>query len=234
MNEISVIVPVFNEEEILERKALELKSFLMENFDRFQILISENGSRDNTKNIVKKLDNDYPEINGLIDNDKADYGEALIAGINHCMFEQCAILEIDYLDFDFLMNGYKILDNYDMIVGSKKISPGIDRRSWKRKFFTHFYNLLIRINFNLDITETHGLKVFNKSRIKPLSDACVSRAAVYPSELVIRSHIAKDVTATEIKLTLPLEEIRTTRIKPLSRFKSTVKDLLLLRRIIRK
>lgn len=234
MKNISIIIPVFNEEEILKEKTLMLRKVLEGIYDNYEIILSENGSTDNTKNIIKELTVEFPDIIGLIDDPIADYGEALIAGINCSTYEQCAILEIDYLDLDFLNRAYIMLDKYDLIVGSKKISPGIDQRNWKRKFFTYLYNQLIRISFNLNITETHGLKVFNNSKIKPLSDICLSRNAVYPSELVIRANLDKNIRTIEIKLSLPLKEIRTTRIKPFRRFKNTIKDLLLLRRIIKK
>jgi glycosyltransferase involved in cell wall biosynthesis len=233
MKNISVIVPIFNEEEILEVKTIELYNFLEEEFDNFQIILSENGSKDKTKEIAKKLQDRFAEIGILIDDTKADYGEALIEGIRYAIYEECAIMEIDYLDFDFLVRGYNLLNKYDLIVGSKKISPGVDQRSWKRKFFTWFYNFLLKISFNVKITETHGLKVFNKSKIYPISEKCISRHAVYPSELVIKAHLDMNVNVIEIPLSLPLREIRTTRIKALKRFKSTIKDLLLLKKIIR-
>jgi glycosyltransferase involved in cell wall biosynthesis len=47
---ISVVVPIFNEEEILEEKTRSLHMELKSRFDRFEIILSENGSsRPDTK-----------------------------------------------------------------------------------------------------------------------------------------------------------------------------------------
>ena len=226
---ISIIVPVYNEEEIISESIDGLIENLRSMFNKFEIIISENGSTDGTREIIAQLVQRHPEVKGLVDPEVADYGLALIEGINTARFDEIAILELDYLDLGFLQRGVEKLREYDLIIGSKKISPGIDQRSFKRKLFTNGYNILLGLFFRLPVTETHGLKVLRKSRIKPLSDECVTRHAVYPSELVIRSCRDADARVCEIPLSLPLVEIRETRIVVGKRLKKTIQDVLLLR-----
>jgi glycosyltransferase involved in cell wall biosynthesis len=232
--QISIIVPVFNEEEILEERIHFLNSYLKAHFENFEIIVSENGSRDLTREIIGSLEDKLASVRGLTDASVADYGLALIEGIRAASFNEVAILELDYFDFDFLERGYKKLSDFDLIIGSKKISPGIDQRSLKRKLFTNGYNLLLKIFFGLPLSETHGLKVLRKSVIQRLSEACITRHAVYPSELVIRACRDPEVKVCEIPLSLPLVEIRNTRIVATKRLKKTLEDLNLLRAALKK
>ena len=133
---VSIVIPIFNEEEILDERIAYLVPELENEFQQYEIILSENGSIDRTKELARQLDFKWEEVTALIDDGIADYGQALINGINACKYDKVSILELDYLDLDFLQRSYDMLDEYDFIIGSKKISPGIDQRPLKRKMFT--------------------------------------------------------------------------------------------------
>jgi glycosyltransferase involved in cell wall biosynthesis len=233
MTAISIIIPIFNEEKILEKNIDYLIPQLRKNFDRFEIILSENGSIDATKKIAIELDKKWPEVIACIDDGIADYGEALINAINRSCHDEISILELDYLDLGFLNHSYQLLSDFDLVIGSKKISPKIDQRPWERKVFSNMYNFVLRKMFHIDLTETHGLKTFKKSKLDPIVKVCVSRHAVFPSELIIRASRNKNINICEIPLTLPLKEIRKTRITPIKRLKNTYKDLRLLHKVLK-
>ncbi len=229
---ISIVVPIYNEEEILHERVAFLENELTRYFDEFEIILSENGSGDGTKEIAKELSMKNPLLKSVIDNGVPDYGQALIQGIDVAEFDRVAIMEIDYLDLDYLYRSYDLLDDFDLVIGSKKLSPGIDQRPVKRRFLTSIYNILIRIVFRLKVTETHGLKTFNKSKIKPVMDKCVTSHAVYPSEMVIRAE-KMGLKLKEIHLSKPLVEIRTTRINAMRRLRRTLEDIFALRKALK-
>jgi len=230
---ISIVIPIFNEEEILEERIAYLIPELRKEFQNVEIVLSENGSVDRTKEIASHLASGDDAVSTFIDDGIADYGQALINGINSTKYDEVSILELDYLDLDFLRSSYDLLSEYDLIIGSKKLSPGIDQRSWKRRLFTSLYNLLLRRIFHLKLTETHGLKTFRKSKLNAITNNCVSRHAVYPSEFVIRACRDEKLEVCEIPLSLPLREIRSTRISASGRLKKTLDDLILLHRAIK-
>lgn len=230
---VSIVIPIFNEEEILEERIAYLIPELRGYFQNVEIVLSENGSVDGTKEIARQLALKWDVVSAVIDNGIADYGQALINGINSSKYDIVSILELDYLDLDFLKRSYDLLSEYDLIIGSKRLSPGIDQRPWKRRLFTSLYNLLLRKMFHLRLTETHGLKTFRKSKLNVITNNCVSRHAVYPSEFVIRACRDEKLKICEIPLSLPLREIRRTRINPSRRLKKTLDDLILLHRAIK-
>lgn len=233
MSSISIIIPVFNEEEILERSISFLIPKLRRDFQGIEVILSENGSFDKTKEIVTQLALKWNEVSAVIDDGIADYGQALINGIDSSKYDKVSILELDYLDLDFLKSSYELLYEYDLIIGSKKLSPGIDQRSWKRKLFTYSYNFLLRKMCHSTLTETHGPKTFKKSKLNKIIKSCVTRHAVYPSEFVIRASRNEKIQICEIPLSMPLRDIRKARISASKRLKKTLDDLVLLRKVLK-
>lgn len=232
LKNISVVIPIFNEEEILRGRIQTLNADLQSLFEDYEIILTENGSRDRTKEIARAVDKEMPKVAVVIDEGIADYGQALINGINAAKFDNITILELDYLDMGFLKNSNAMLDQYDFIIGSKTIAKNMDQRPLKRKIFTILYNTLVRWNFNVNLSETHGLKTFKKEKLNYITNNCVTRHAVWPTEFCIRAVKDKNISVTEIPVTIPLVEIRTTRIKAMKRLKKTIDDLLLLRKAI--
>ena len=202
----SIVIPVFNEEEILETRVRLLSADLKNYFKDFEIILTENGSRDNTKTIVRKLATEIPNVVAEIDEGAADYGQALINGINRSKFEHITIFELDYLDMVFLDKSNKLLNEYDLIIGSKELSKGMDQRPAKRKVFTWLYNFGLRMAFSLKLTETHGLKTLKKSKLNNITNGCVTRHAVWPSEFCIRASRDKNLKVIEIPLSMPIRE----------------------------
>jgi hypothetical protein len=100
--------------------------------------------------------------------------------------------------------------------------------------FTMLYNIGIRWVFGVKLSETHGLKTFKKSKLNTITNGCVTRHAVWPSEFCIRAVRDKNLKVIEIPVTIPLREIRATRIKAMKRLKKTADDLLLLRKALSK
>lgn len=230
---VSIVIPIFNEEEILEERIAYLIPELRGEFRNFEIVLSENGSVDGTKEIARQLALKWDQVCAVIDDGIADYGQALINGINSSKYDKVSILELDYLDLDFLKRSYELLSEYDLIIGSKKLSPGIDQRPWKRRLFTSLYNFLLRKICHSTLTETHGPKTFKKSKLNKIIKSCVTRHAVYPSEFVIRASRNEKIKICEIPLSLPLIDIRKARISASKRLKKTLDDLVLLRRVLK-
>ena len=52
---VSIIVPVFNEEDYIEKCVNEIKQILLKYNTTYEIIVSDNNSNDNTRNILKKF-----------------------------------------------------------------------------------------------------------------------------------------------------------------------------------
>ena len=75
----SIVIPIYNEEEILEESTNAIVALCRRTGVDFEIIFSENGSSDNTKDIAEILMNKYPEII-IISSPEPNYGNALKTG----------------------------------------------------------------------------------------------------------------------------------------------------------
>ena len=165
MKLLSIVIPIYNEEEILET---EVKSIINEmnnrKFEKYEIFLVENGSTDNTKNIAKELSEDFQNIK-MISLKTSNYGRAIKDGILRCNGDNVAIFNIDFWDVDFLITSinYLLSGESDIVLGSKVMSESEDTRSLLRRFITKNFNLFLKLFFDSGGVDTHGLKLFRNN-----------------------------------------------------------------------
>ena len=148
---LSIIIPIYNEEKTLLEVLNRIN--LLKEFCNLEIIVVNDGSTDNSNNIIKKNNKLY---NKLIDLKKnCGKGKAVIEGIKNCSQEyiliQDADLEYDPKDIlEFLEETKK--NNYDLIMGSRFIG---NKRTvlhfWHmvgNKFITFLFNFLNNTTFS--------------------------------------------------------------------------------------
>ncbi|MEW6410072.1 MAG: glycosyltransferase family 2 protein [Nitrospirota bacterium] len=223
-HKFSVVIPVYNEEEILRRSVESLVANIdsITEFDmEYEIIICENGSYDNTHQIAKQLTEEFPMVR--VDHLRyPSYGQSIRLGISTATHEKIIIFNIDFWDIEFLKKTLVLLDEYDCIVGSKVIEGAIDGRPLLRRLITRGFNLLLRMLYGFKGTDTHGIKGFRKSSIYPVSMQCLTEREIFDTELLLRADRAK-LSIYELPVTI--KEVRLPRLKPLKRIPSTVRDL---------
>ena len=78
--EISIVIPIYNEEGILHSAVVDLRERLAPLHWSYEIVLAENGSRDRTLSIAAELGAKYPEVR-CISAGEPNYGKALRMGI---------------------------------------------------------------------------------------------------------------------------------------------------------
>ena len=201
MIELSVVIPVYNEAPILEAALRLLHGRLRALGPSFEILLAENGSRDDTAGIAARLAHELPEVR-LWRGPEPNYGRALRAGILEARGEIVVCDEIDIGDVDFYKRALPLLTaGADLVVGSKRHPESADRRPWIRRRGTAAINGLLRVALGFRGSDTHGLKALRRTALLPVIDACTVEHDLFASELVIRAaRMGLDVR--EIPLTL--------------------------------
>ena len=187
--EISVIIPVYNEEAILASSVLELSRGLdAAGLVRHEIVIAENGSRDRTREIAAELASAHPRV-CTFSCARPNYGAALREGIEGARGEYVLCEEIDLCDLDFHRRALSLLraGEADLVIGSKAMPGAHDRRPLGRRAATRIYNGLLRVTLGFHGTDTHGLKAFRRAALLPVVGRCIVGHDVFASELVIRA-----------------------------------------------
>jgi glycosyltransferase involved in cell wall biosynthesis len=128
---LSLVIPVYNEEENLENLNQKIKEVLTNSGYQYEIIFVNDGSIDKSFEILKKIAAFGPDIK--IINFRKNFGQtaALAAGINHAQGEIIVPLDADLesnpADIPKLLA--KIKEGYDIVSGWRK-------NRWQNKFFS--------------------------------------------------------------------------------------------------
>lgn len=111
---VSVIIPVYNVELYLEEC---LNSILNQNFDSYEVIAINDGSTDNSLDILKKYSQNYSNL-VIIDKSNVGVGDCRNKGLEIAKGEYIYFLDSDdYVDKNLLNKVYNIAKkgNYDMV-----------------------------------------------------------------------------------------------------------------------
>jgi glycosyltransferase involved in cell wall biosynthesis len=197
---VSIVIPVYNEEAILEAAVKDLLDRLTTHFDfPFELILAENGSRDQTVALAQQLAERFPEVR-TFSLGEPNYGKALKRGILDARGEIVICDEIDLCDTDFYSRALALLDAYeaDLVVGSKVLDSSSDERPFLRHFATLVINGMLRLSLGFKGTDTHGLKAFRRTAVVPVVERCIVDKDLFASELVIRAERSQTVQIKEI------------------------------------
>lgn len=221
----SVVIPVYNEEAIVEA-ALRRYGAALDALQRpFEIIVAANGCIDSTEQIVADLDLQLVHGNvRLLSSSVADYGRALRQGIEQARSDVVICDEIDLCDIGFVTRALRRLDHNEceLVVGSKAMIGARDRRPLFRRVATRVINGMLWATVGFEGTDTHGLKAFRRRDLLPIVHACVVDRDLFASELVIRAGLA-GLRIQEIPI--EIEEQRSPAIHLVRRVPRVVKDL---------
>ncbi|HET6611435.1 MAG TPA: glycosyltransferase family 2 protein [Kofleriaceae bacterium] len=196
--EISVVIPIYNEEGILREAVTSLVTSFRDLGWAVEIILAENGSTDSTPKLAAHLAGEIEEVCTLSVGEP-NYGRALREGILMARGQYVICEEIDLCDIDFATRSLALLRSRDaeMVVGSKAMKGAHDARPMLRRAATRVINGMLRVAVGFRGTDTHGLKAFVREVLTPVVKSCVVERDLFASELVIRAARA-GVTVVEI------------------------------------
>ncbi|MBL6974362.1 MAG: glycosyltransferase family 2 protein [Deltaproteobacteria bacterium] len=229
--DVSIVIPVYNEEGLLATAVRDLLGQLEPIPLVFEVILSENGSKDHTREIADELSKTRNNVR-VLHSDQPNYGLAMRRGIEEARGRICICDEIDLCDVDFHGRAIELLTSgqADMVVGSKRHPEARDRRPALRRFATGVINLMLRIFLGFRGTDTHGLKAFNREKILPVLALCVVEKDLFASELVIR---AERAGVNVVEVPLDIAEKRPPSINLFKRVPNVLRNLWKLFLVIR-
>lgn len=221
---VSFIVPVYNEAAILRSSITRLVQTLRRVGARnIEILLIDNGSTDATPSILDSLSRISVWVKVLW-FPYPDFGEAVLKGIRSATKSHVCLVNVDWWDFRFIQRAYHLRSRADIIVGSKRKNPSLDRRPFLRKLGTIALMFATRLFFGYRGTDTHGLKFMRRRAVLPLFNLCITRE-VLETELLVR---AQRNGLRIVELPCPIREIRPARVSFLARGLRVFQELVIL------
>lgn len=132
--EISVVVPVFNEEENLPILIPKLVKVLNRIGVPYEMIFVDDGSLDRSRRVLKEMVSQYPSLRIIKFKENRGLSTALVAGIREARGETIVTLDSDLQnDPDDIPRLLEYLDRYDMATGwrQKREDPWLKKLSSK-------------------------------------------------------------------------------------------------------
>ena len=185
INNFSVVIPVFNEEEVILKSANKIYEICQEMNKPFEIIFSENGSTDNTVKLIETFIRDKDNC-FMINNNFANYGLALKNGFESVKNDIVISFDIDYFSKKFLVQALQLDENFVALVASKRLSGSEDERTLIRKMATSVFVFILKLLFRTSLSDTHGMKAIRKDNIEKEINNVISTQDIFDTELLIR------------------------------------------------
>ena len=120
MNNLSIILPVFNEVNTLEYVVSNWHTYLSSRNIQHEFVICEDGSTDGTKELIKQLELKYP-ISSQSTTERRGYGGGVIAGLKAAKYDYILCIDSDGQcmpdSFDTM---YRIREYSEIVIGIRK------------------------------------------------------------------------------------------------------------------
>jgi len=161
IHSISVVVPAYNEENDL-RSSINIIFNYLENTvkAKFEILIVENGSTDNTANIAKELEAEYSNVKAF-SLDTPSFGKAYRYGILQANNDMVTLYPVDLaFSLDFIGRAYRLIDKYPIIMGVRFHQKSEVDRPFIRTFISKIHIMLVNALLGTKFNDVDCLKAF--------------------------------------------------------------------------
>lgn len=165
---LSVIIPTYNEEKTIADTTRKVLSYLKKQNFSFEILVADDGSKDNTVEVVKKEFINEPAV--LVIERKENHGkgytvrEGMLKAKGEIRLFMDADNATDISHFDLMKPLFE--KGYDVVIGSRdeKDAPGAKKlisQAWYKTLLGNVGNLFIQIFAVYGIWDTQcGFKAF--------------------------------------------------------------------------
>ncbi len=182
---VSFFCPVYNEEDNLPKLISKVVRLLEQFCSSYEIVIVDDASRDNTGKIADDLAKKNSHISVVHHKKNKGYGGALISGFLHAKkYPYIFYTDGDsQYDVGMLKKMFPYMDEYDAVVGYRKIRE----LTWQRKFQSIFYNKLISLLFAVKSRDINcAIRLIKKKAVNNLHLTAAS--AFLPAEMLIKLH----------------------------------------------
>jgi len=98
LENLSMFFPLYNEEENVEELTKQAVKACKQNAKEYEVILVNDGSKDGTEQIAKRLEQEYPNVR-LISQENKGYGGALKTGFANCKHDWVFFSDGD-LQFD--------------------------------------------------------------------------------------------------------------------------------------
>jgi len=209
---LSIVAPVYNEELVIEKVVRQWHTFLASSGLSYEIVLTNDGSKDNTGKILSQLSLEIPQLKLISYQHNRGYGYALNLAIKNSRGNFIITIDSD--------GQFEIKDLKKLIQLNSHFSPDIMVTGYRDKkkdtFIRHLsdkgLNILVRILFNNKLTDTNcALKLIPGDWLRSRKLESVSFST--PTEICLLCQDA-GLKIKEIRVNHYPREVGISKLKP--------------------
>ena len=182
---LSVVAPAYNEEHSIAHVVREWLTLLAQEKNRWEIIITDDGSTDNTGGILGALARENDQIKVVSLGTNKGCGYALHQAIVHAQGRYVVTIDadgqFDLSEYALLLK--KLEEGYDIVTGFRDKK----RDRMLRVLLDRILHLIVKISFGISLKDTNcALKIFKREILEKIQ--IDSKGYSVPTELLIKAN----------------------------------------------
>lgn len=146
--ELSLILPVYNEEKIIGAVLCNVISFLQKRFKKYEIIVVDDGSSDRSPAIIKDIAEGNREVIFVQHEKNKGYGSALRSGFKAASLDYIFFMDADgQFKIEDLDSILPLINEYDLIIGYRQKRNDPPVRVFLGTIFTKIINLCFLLHY---------------------------------------------------------------------------------------
>jgi hypothetical protein len=189
--QISIVVPVYNEESGLRGALAQLRKAVEKITDDYEVIIAEDGSTDGTYRLAKKISKENPKFICSHNDKKLGRGEALRRAFRVSRGRILIYMDSDMAtDLRHLKELISSIENgAQFSTGSRLLLKSDTKRSAKREITSRAYNMLVGVLFGIPIHDMQcGFKAFERKALFEILDDVQDKHWFWDTECLILAY----------------------------------------------
>lgn len=182
----SIVIPVYNQERHISVSLRRIKEILDSKLFTYELIIVNDGSYDNTLEIITKEQESDPRLRVISYRENRGKGHAVKAGIEESRGDLVVFLDGD-LDISPSMIKHYVeeLQNCDLVIGSKRHPLSNVDVCLTRRLLSRIFSIYVRVVAGMNIKDTQsGLKAGRGDILRSIFEAMQVRRYAFDVELL--------------------------------------------------
>ncbi len=204
---LSVVIPAYNEASRISHTLLAVSDYLKNQAYEYEILVVNDGSKDNTAGVVRDLEPSIQNLH-LIDN-KENHGKGWVTKQGMLAATGDVRLFMDADNSTAVDEVEKMLplfdQGYEVVIGSRRIQGSVItvHQPWFRDFLGGVFRLIVHTAVPIGVTDSQcGFKAFSGTAAQ----------AIFPKQSIYRWAFDVEILALARKMGFKLKEVPITWI----------------------
>jgi glycosyltransferase involved in cell wall biosynthesis len=192
LGRISIVMPAYNEGSLVFASIKETAKVLREANCDFEIIVVDDGSRDNTHYEVLRAKSEIRNVRIVRVQRNLGKGNAIKEGCGAVTGDIVVFLDAD-LDLHpaqiNVLFDYLVIHDADVVIGSKRHPDSKLDYPWYRKVMSDVYYVIVKSLFGLPVRDTQtGIKLFRQEVLQDVLPRLVVKKYAFDLELLVNVH----------------------------------------------